>query len=344
MVYRIYSITEGIPAALLSEIFLCTDTYALTANPEEADFFAYPTHYQLAYDYTAVDFSQHNVAVDIQPLIQQRFQELEALAARCNKRIIAVYIRDNAKPLPVEQAIVFRTSLTASERQRNEFAFPANGRPLQSPADNFPAFLPWRQVPAVGFRGQAAPMRLPLKLKMKNWLSLLAQENHIRAPLKIQYNFGYLHRRNALVYLQQDKKVELDFNITNPADIFDTQARMAYARNLLQHPYALCVSGHGNYSFRLYETMAAARIPLFVNTDCVLPLEELIDYKSLFVWVEANQLHTIAHNLLQYHAQHQGEILQKKQQYIKETWQHYLSGNNYYRFLPLYLRHFSITS
>lgn len=340
MVYRIYSITEGIPAALLSEIFVCTDTYALTANPDEADFFAYPTHYQVAYDYTAVDFSQHNVAADIQPLIQQRFQELEALAARCNKRIIAVYIRDNAKPLPAEHAIVFRTSLTASGRQRNEFAFPANGRPLLTNGQAFPEFLPWQKKPAVSFRGQAAPEQLPRNEAWRNYFNLLAQQWGWKKRFPIQYNFGYLHRRNALHYLQQSSNIVLDYQLTQTSDIFSENSRMAYARNLLQHPYALCVSGHGNYSFRLYETMAAARIPLFVNTDCVLPLEEKIDYRNLFVWVEADQLHQIVPTLMAYHFTYQDNAFMQQQQQIQNTWLEYLAGNNYYRCMPLYLQHF----
>jgi hypothetical protein len=142
------------------------------------------------------------------------------------------------------------------------------------------------------------------------------------------------------VYLQQNKDIELDAHITTVADIFDTQARIAYADNLLQHPYSLCVSGHGNYSFRLYETMAAGRIPLFVNTDCVLPLQELIDYKNLFVWVEANALQHIAPTLQQYHAQHKGAALEKKQLQIQEIWQQYCSEGQYYRHMPYYLKHF----
>jgi hypothetical protein len=343
VLYRIYSNPEGIPAALQSEIFLCTDTYELTANAGEADFFAYPTHYQVAYDYTAVDFSQHNVAADIQPLIQQRFQELDALAAQYNKKIITVYIRDNVKPLPVDHAIVFRTSLTASGRQRNEFAFPANGRPLQTGSESFPEFVPWQTMPAVGFRGQSLPIELPWKEAFRNQLNLMAQRLGWRKPFKIHYNFGYLHRRNAIHFLRQLPNVSLDYYITGAADIFEDASRLAYARNLLSNSYALCVSGHGNYSFRLYETMAAGRIPLFVNTDCVLPLEELIDYKKLFVWVEADALYRIGDELLAFHHRHQGEAFEALQKEIKGTWLQYLAGYNYYRHLPFYLRHFAVT-
>lgn len=340
VVYRIYSHTEGIPSALISEIFLSTETYQRTHEPEDADFFAYPTHYQVAYDYTAVDFVQHNVAADIQPLIQQRFQELDALAARYNKKIIAVYIRDNAKPLPAEHAIVFRASLTASGRQRNEFAFPANGLSLQANNQSFPQFLPWQEKPVVGFRGQSGPLQLPWNVDWRNRFNLLAQQWRWKKRCPIQYNFGYLHRRNALMYLKKNKGVTLNYFITTPKDIFDPKSRMAYEASMLGNPYSLCVSGHGNYSFRLYETMAAGRIPLFVNTDCVLPLEEIIDYKSLFVWVESNEIHHITEKLLQFHQQHSDIAFENLQQHIQQIWIHYLSANEYYNHIPFYLRHF----
>lgn len=342
MLYSIYSITEGIPAALLSEIFLCPEIYTLTSEPTDADFFAYPTHYQVAYDYAPSDFVQHGVAADVQLLIRQRFTELDRLAAHYNKRIIAVYIRDNAQPLPQEHAIVFRTSLTASTRQRNEFAFPANGRPLNIERTDNPAYLPWVVQPAIGFRGQAAPMQLPWKLAVKNRINLSALESNFPAPLSIKYNFGYLQRRNALAYLLKDNQVHLDYKITTVADIFDADSRRRYASNLLQYPYALCVSGHGNYSFRLYETMEAGRIPLFVNTDCVLPLEELINYKALFVWVEDSEVRSIAKKLRQFHEHHRGDMFEKLQRDIQETWQTYLGKGQYYRHMPYYLKHFAV--
>ena len=343
MVYRIYSRTAGIPSALISKIFSCPDTYSLTEHAEEADFFSYPTHYQVAFDYGPVDFAQHGLTDDVQPLIRQRFQELDDLARHYNKKIIAVYVRDNAKPLPVENAVVFRTSLTASGRQCNEFAFPANGRPLHAGSESFPLFVPWQPVPAVGFRGQSLPDRLPWSEAFRNQINLMAQRLGWRKPFKIHYNFGYLHRRNAIHFLRQLPNVSLDYRITSAADIFEDASRLAYARNLLSNSYALCVSGHGNYSFRLYEAMAAGRIPLFVNTDCVLPLEELIDYKKLFVWVEADSLYRIGDELLAFHLRHKGEGFEALQKQIKATWLQYLAGDNYYRHLPFYLRHFAVT-
>ena len=341
MVYRIYSITEGIPAALVSEIFLCTDTYTLTDQPADADFFVYPTHYQVAYDYTAVDFAQHGIASEIQPLIQQRFAALDALAGQYKKKIITVYIRDNAKPLPSEHAIVFRTSLTAAGRQRNEFAFPANGRPFPDLiTKELPDSLPWTEKPKVGFRGQSIPLKLPFRPAIKNSINELLWKMGSEWQLKTKFNYGYLYRRNAILKLMQSNELDFDFSITSVSDIHHPDARQAYIANLFNNHYGLCASGHGNYSFRFYELLAAGRIPIFINTDCVLPLEEIIDYKNKVVWLEKNEVNDIVRRLIDFHLLNKGQLIIEKQQDLKKIWTKYLGENQFYKYIPFYLKAF----
>ena len=60
--------------------------------------------------------------------------------------------------------------------------------------------------------------------------------------------------------------------------------------------------GGGNYSLRLYETLCLGRIPLFINTDCVLPFENNIDWKELCLWVDENDLDRIGEIVLDFHS------------------------------------------
>ena len=53
------------------------------------------------------------------------------------------------------------------------------------------------------------------------------------------------------------------------------QARTGYVENLVASDYVLCARGAGNFSYRLYETLSCGRIPVFVDTDCVLPHEDV---------------------------------------------------------------------
>ena len=65
----------------------------------------------------------------------------------------------------------------------------------------------------------------------------------------------------------------------------------------------VCVRGAGNFSVRLYETLAMGRIPVFVNTDCIIPLENAIDWKAHVVWVEMDEIDKIIDKVLSFHGQ-----------------------------------------
>jgi len=47
-------------------------------------------------------------------------------------------------------------------------------------------------------------------------------------------------------------------------------------------------------SYRLYEALCCGRIPVFIDTDCVLPYDFMIDWKKYFVWVDQSELPLIA--------------------------------------------------
>lgn len=339
---RIYTDIEGIPASILSGLFQCCEQYQLVSIPAEADFFAFPCHYQVAYDYEEREYRQHGLDSNIKPLLLERFERIKQLSTAHQKPVIAFYLRDSEKPLPLENAIVFRSSLTRKGRQRNEFAYPANGRSFpEHLLREFPEFLSWTERPKVGFRGQSVAMRLPFKTAVKTGINGFLQQVGVSYKLATRFNFGYLQRRNAIRKLAGSSEIDFDWQLTSVADTYLEESRPAYIRNIFNNQYSLCVSGHGNYSFRFYEVMAAGRIPLFVNTDCVLPLEEIIDYKKLVVWIEDQELSRTTATLLTFHRKHNGHLLKEKQAEIKNTWQTYFQGNNFYRYLPVYLRYFT---
>ena len=47
---------------------------------------------------------------------------------------------------------------------------------------------------------------------------------------------------------------------------------------MLSAPFVICLRGNGNFSVRFYETLALGRIPILIDTDCVLPLNSEIDW------------------------------------------------------------------
>lgn len=67
-----------------------------------------------------------------------------------------------------------------------------------------------------------------------------------------------------------------------------------YFDNIYTSDYVLCIRGAGNFSVRFYETLMFGRIPIFVNTDCLLPFEDTINWKNHVIWVEWSDRNEIA--------------------------------------------------
>ena len=59
--------------------------------------------------------------------------------------------------------------------------------------------------------------------------------------------------------------------------------RHDFFNNIISTDYTVCVRGTGNFSARLYETLALGKIPIFFNTDSVLPFNEKIDWNDHMV-------------------------------------------------------------
>ena len=89
-------------------------------------------------------------------------------------------------------------------------------------------------------------------------------------------------RQSAIDILVKDPRIKTYFDITNNHQSYysqDEQNRLflenAFIKNMQKCDYTLCVRGTGNYSGRFYMTLNAGRIPVVLDTDVVLPCEDL---------------------------------------------------------------------
>ena len=74
---------------------------------------------------------------------------------------------------------------------------------------------------------------------------------------------------------------------------------LEYYNNIREADYVICLRGGGNFSIRFYETLLMGRIPIFINTDCILPLDNEINWRKHLVWIEwedRNKISTIVRN------------------------------------------------
>src|SRR5919108_319285 len=99
------------------------------------------------------------------------------------------------------------------------------------------------------------------------------------------------------------------------------QVRREYVENMVESDYVLCARGAGNFSYRLYETLSCGRIPVFVDTDCVLPYEWVIDWRAHCVWVDAGELGQIGPRVLEFHESLSDDDFVELQRRCRELWE-----------------------
>ena len=143
--------------------------------------------------------------------------------------------------------IIIRTSLYRSQILKNELVLPYIWEYSSLPFEP----LPKTNMPIVGFCGLASTYRKTLIEKIKN-------------NKNIQDNF--IERQHFWGGNPHGKQIVDEFN-----------------DNIQNSHFVICNRGAGNFSMRLYQTLAFGRIPLLLNTDIILPFEKYINYNELFI-------------------------------------------------------------
>lgn len=199
-------------------------------------------------------------------------------------------------------------------------------------------------LPLVGFCGQAddSPAGLAwksLRLAWHNLKHLLGLSPFEKQPWLPP---TYLRSRT-LNLLERSPAVQTNFlrrrqykagaKTVQQAEV----ARREFFTNILNSDYTLCLRGTGNFSARLYETMAMGRIPLFINTDCILPYDRWIDWKKTVVWIEQSRLDQAAQVLSKFHQELSPSDFKELQIQARHFWQKELTFNG---FLGQFEHHF----
>ena len=167
----------------------------------------------------------------------------------------------------------------------------------------------WSDLPVVGFCGHASfsfVKKIKEKLKFirenmkRSWRSTLTNNmepifpsayhralllNNIRKSDQLISNFIYRDQYRA--------------GVKSPREQEETTKQ--YFENIRNSDYVLCLRGGGNFSVRFYETLLMGRIPVFINTDCLMPFEDQIHWKEHVVWVEWKDREQVVEKILEFH-------------------------------------------
>ncbi|MBR9758580.1 MAG: exostosin family protein [Algicola sp.] len=232
-------------------------------------------------------------------------------AAQLNKKVWIAMLGDSGLPIPnYKHTLVFRASGYASKLPKNHRGLPVF---ITDPLQRFYATTQvfesaYHKKPIVGFCGQASFRQLTrvkelLNIGLKNAAFYLNQ----RPFTPEAWGSSSFLRGTILKHVETSNLVNANIIVRSKyrAGAISKEDRQKTAQefynNIKNSEYTLCVRGAGNFSVRLYETLAMGRIPIYVNTDGLLPLQDTINWKNHVVWVEKDEIHKIAEIVWAFH-------------------------------------------
>lgn len=276
-------------------------------------------------------------------------EELEK-AKKLRKKLVVFSFGDFTANIPFEDVFIFESCGYRSRRkQRNQeiFGYPVIIEDyLNRYANNLLNLRSKTEVPVVGFCGQADGTWLDFTLRgirhYIRWLLFLTGFRKWEPPPFETTRF----RKKILDRIKLNPNIESNFVLRRKyragywapkKDPFHI-TRMEFVNNILSSDYTVCMRGGGNFSVRFYETLSLGRIPIFVDTDCVLPFDDEIDYRKHFIWVEENEIPSIDKKILNFHSTLSPSEFQQLQVECRNLWIRYFSWEGFYSNLYRYLR------
>ena len=195
--------------------------------------------------------------------------------------------------------------------------------------------------PRVGFCGQGDERTLAAAASTARKLNdrlqhRLGRREHLPEPLASHVRL----RRRVLAELSRSPLVDDDFIVHDRyrAGLVDQQARrdpneptnQAFRANITATDYTVCVRGGGNFSTRLYETMALGRIPILIDTGGLLPWDRQLPWEDLTVRVPAAQIGDLAAIVADRHRTLGPDGVRDLQQRCRETWVRWLTLEGFF--------------
>lgn len=237
--------------------------------------------------------------------------------------------------IPIENAYVFRSSLYRSSKKKEDFSAPLWTQDIvKNYFKNKLVVRQKREKPVIGFCGRARRKNLKMEMKSAIYNAYILFGKQIREnPLKGDYI-----RTKAINYLSRSLLVETNFivrdrfvTIGQKDEVLEEKFYLEFLKNMVESDYIICCRGASNTSFRFFETLCSGRIPVFIDTDCVLPYDFLVDWKKYCVWVDESELPWIDEKVADFHNQLSPSEFIELQHECRNIWIEWLSPEGFHK-------------
>ena len=201
-----------------------------------------------------------------------------------------------------------------------------------------------KKAPVVGFCGYAPPLGVPLSsCKVKESIRWALVRSGIDSIVNVHP--GYFARVEAIRSCRRTSGLKTNFVIRPaPSFIVDSDGwgtgrlrggggsfQSEFMKNMLESDYILCTRSLGNYSFRLSEALSCGRIPVFVDTDCLLPFHEDPEWQSATLRVDQVDVASIGERILDFHTTISPKAFLERQSAAREFWDQWLAPVAFFR-------------
>ncbi len=246
-----------------------TALYSLVDSPESADVFLFPINYH----YIDARGYKHN------------YSNLYKTALRFNKKIMVYSGGDYGTTFNDNNVIVWRNAGFKSRNDKQTIIIPAF---IDDPLERDEVsgeVINYTSLPQISFTGFASRSlleqgRVLMSIIKRNTLRALSSDSTDVQNIF----FAALQRYKYLRQLEKSSRVETSFIYRSKyragarSKAEREKTSRAFFQNLSGSPYTFCLRGAGNFSVRFYEALACGRIPVLIDTDCHLPLEDVINW------------------------------------------------------------------
>ncbi len=266
------------------------------------------------------------------------FNEYLEISRTYKKSLIIFATGDSPSIINTPEVIIFRTSQYSDIFKSNEIIIPGYvedllyGKKLK--------IREKREKPSIGFCGWASynsKSRI-----IKSWIKNIRYDVLSILMFNLKWKTrkqGVFFRKKALDILSKTQQVKTNFIIrssysghVSSVEVPIEQARKEYIENMENSDYILSPKGDGNYSLRFYEALSLGRIPIFIDTNCVLPLEYKIQYREFCMFLDWKDIKNIGNEISIFNNNLSNEKFKEMQRNARYVFEKYLRIDKFFEF------------
>lgn len=311
---------------LLLDLFFLKDKtllsyFTIVENISDCDIVIFPIDY--------VSFLKHKGS----------FKDLLYLARKNNKVIWLYAAGDFGFTSYIENSYIFRLGGFDSKFDTNTYIMPSFvSDPYKEHLNYEFKSIKKQEQPSIGFVGHAQGGLLKYVKEYINYLKYdVKRRSRLLLADKQSFYPSGVKRASYLVKLTNCGLFKTDFIFRNQyragakLDIERNKTAKEFYENIYNNAYTFCLRGVGNFSVRFYETLATGRIPILIDTDCRLPLHEVIDWNKHCVIIKENE--SMEEQILNFHNKLSNIEFEELQQSNRELWLSSLKRDGYYKLM-----------